>query len=135
MHTQQLTVNQIDTACHNVEHTNKAIILAEIAERLKELKEQESPSFCCAVISKLYNLQTINHESLWMTIDLLTGDMAAITQSYASLGREKGRSKQAHQQAVERVLKDLQTHYPQLAEAFIQLRSITAQIPSNKNEP
>lgn len=127
MHTQQLNVNQLDYR-PEIEHSKKAVLLAEIAERLKELSEEESRHYVHTVISKLYNLACMNHESLWMTVDLLTGNMDAITRSYFLLGQERGRSKQGHQQAVERVLLALRLHYPQMEQAFIQLRHITAEI-------
>lgn len=127
MHTQQLTVNTQDRS-HEVERSEEAAIWAEIATRLLEVKEVTSAHRASTMISKLHALSVVHPEALWIVVSLLTGDLSQITKSYASIGKSSGRTKQAVQQELERVIAYLQLHFPNLAIAIIQLRHITAEV-------
>ena len=127
MHTQQLSAHQTEPP-HEIERGDRAAIAGEIAERLLEFRELSSPSYTGAFIQKLATIYTIEPAALWLVLKLLSGDMTQLTISYADSGKQNGRSKQAVQQETERILIVLKAHYPQAAEAIIQLRHITAKI-------
>lgn len=127
MHTQQLTTNQLDRS-HEVERSTEAAIWGEIARHLLDAKEATSAARASAMLSKLHALSLIHPEALWMVVSLLTGDLSEITRSYTEMGKEHARTKQAEEQSRARALEGIQRHFPQLAQALIELRHITSQI-------
>jgi predicted component of type VI protein secretion system len=127
MHTQILTVNQQDRS-HEVERSEEAAIVSEMAIRFIELKEATSAHRAASLISKLHALSVMHPEALWLVMALLTGDLSQITRSYADIGKESAKTKQAVQQSIERSIKAINTHFPNLAVAIIELRHITASI-------
>ncbi len=58
---------------------------------------------------------------------LLTGDLSEVTRSYAEIGQEQGKSKQAVEQERARALEGINRHFPHLAQAVIEIRHITSQ--------
>lgn len=113
---------------HPIERGEEAAIAGEIARHLLDYREATSASRCASFLQKLVAIHTVEPAALWVVLRLLSGDMGEITRSYADIGKENGRAKQAVQQELERVLVALQAHYPQAAAAIIQLRCITAKI-------
>lgn len=126
MHTQQLGPNQ-QTLSHDIEQGPVSDLACGICERLLEWKERESAHRATTFISKLHALMLINPAAFWLVCRLMTGDLSEITRSYAEIGKENGRTKQAVQQEIERVISHVGIHFPQLAKALIDLRHITAQ--------
>jgi predicted component of type VI protein secretion system len=127
MHTQQLTVNQQDSR-GEVERSEEAAIAGEIARRFIELKELTSAYRATVLIQKMHALSMIHPEALWLVMSLLTGDLSEITRSYSDMGKERAKSKQAIEQERSRALAAIQTHFPHLAKAVIELRHITSEI-------
>lgn len=113
---------------HELERGTEAAIAGEIAERILEYRDEVSASRAMSFIQKLAAISTINKDAFWMLLHLLSGDLNAITESYASQGKSEALDKQAVQQRTERALSALQKHYPECAVAIIQLRHITANI-------
>lgn len=133
MHTQQLTVNTQDRS-HDLERSEEAAIVAEMATRFIELKEATSAHRAATLISKLHALSICHPEALWLVMSLLTGDLSEITRSYRDIGKDAGKSKQAVQQSIERSISAINTHFPKLAIAIIELRHITANIPNQEDK-
>jgi len=131
MHTQQLTVNQLDRS-HDVERGEESAIVGEIATRFLELKELTSASRAATLISKLHALSLVHPEALWLVMSLLTGDLTEITKSYADMGKEHAKSKQAVEQERSRAIDGIRRHFPKLAIAVVELRHITSP-PLNGN--
>lgn len=132
MQTQQLSINTQDRS-HDLERSEEAAIVGEMARRLLDIRETSSAHRATSLIAKLHALCLINPEAFWMVVSLLTGDLSEITRSYEELGAERGRSKQGQQQAIERVLFALNRHFPELAKAVIELRHITAEYIPQQN--
>lgn len=126
MHTQQLTVNTQDRS-HEVERSEEAAIVAELATRFVELKEATSAHRAATLISKLHALAIIHPEALWLVMSLLTGDLSEITKSYKEMGKEHGRTKQGEEQQRARAIEAINRHFPKLAVAVVELRRITSQ--------
>ena len=133
MHTQQLTTNTQDVS-HEVERSEEAALVAEIASRFMELKQVTSAHRASTLISKMHALSLVHPEALWLVMSLLTGDLSEVTRSYSDMGKEHARTKQAEEQSRARALDGINQHFPQLAKAVIELRHITSQIgpPQNK---
>ncbi len=132
MHTQQLTVNQQDRS-HEVERSEEAAIAGEISRRLLDMREASSATRTRSFISKLHALSQLDTEALWVVLSLMTGDLTEITRSYQDIAKEHALDKQAVQQRLERVIISVRRHYPQLAEAIIHLRHITADTGQRQN--
>ncbi len=126
MHTQQLTVNQQDRP-HEVERSEEAAIVGELARHFMDLKEATSAHRAATLISKLHALSLVHPEALWLVMSLLTGDLTEITRSYEDMGKEHARSKQGEEQARSRAIEAINRHFPKLAVAVIELRHITSQ--------
>lgn len=108
------------------ERSQEAAIVGEIARHLLELRETYSASKTSQLIHKFAAIHAVEPAALWVVLRLLTGDLNEITRSYADIGKENHRTKQAIQQELERVISALELHWPHLAKAIIQLRNITA---------
>lgn len=126
MHTQQLTPNTLDRS-HELERSEEAAIAGEIARRFLEMREATSAYRATMLITKLHALSQIHPEALWLVLHLLTGDLSEITRSYADMGKERGRTKQAEEQERSRALDGIERHFPSLAKAVIELRHITSE--------
>lgn len=133
MHTQQLTVNTRDRS-HEVERSEEGAIVGELARRFMDLKEATSAHRAATLISKLHALAVVHPEALWLVMSLLTGDLSEITRSYADIGKESAKSKQAVQQSIERSISAIHIHFPKLAVAIIELRHITAEFKKPETE-
>lgn len=133
MHLQQLDP-RIASEYHETERSEEAAIAGEIARHVLEWREHTSGSRAIGFITKLSALHHIEPAAVWVVLRLLTGDLSEVTRSYADLGAEGSRSKQACQQEQERVLRAIERHYPELSAAIVQLRHITAKYNGNANE-
>lgn len=133
MHTQQLTANTQDRP-HEIERSEEAAIAGEIARRFIELKEASSAHRATMLISKMHALSQVHPEALWLVMSLLTGDMSEITRSYADMGKEHAKTKQAVEQERSRAMIGIQRHFPHLAKAVIELRHITSRIEPETQE-
>jgi predicted component of type VI protein secretion system len=131
MHTQQLSINQQDHS-HEVERSEEAAIVGEIARHFLDLREATSAYRASLLITKLHCLGQVHPEALWLVLSLLTGDLSEITRSYSDMGKEHAKSKQAVEQERSRAMEGISRHFPHLAKAVIELRHITAQIGPKK---
>jgi hypothetical protein len=111
-----------------VERSEESAIESEIAVRLVELAEHTSPSRAAMFLSKLYALHSAEPAAFWFVVRILSGDLTEVTRSYSEQGALHATSKQAQQQAAERVISVITHHYPEAAQAIIQIRGITARI-------
>lgn len=109
-----------------LERGEEAAIAGEIARHLLEYSETTSKSRCVMLIQKLGTLAALDPPTLFFTLRLLSGDLSEVTRSYSDLGKESGRSKQAVQQEIERSLAKLRLYFPELEQALVSLRQITA---------
>ena len=134
MHTQQLTVNQQDSR-GEVERSQEAAIVAEIAARFIELKQVTSAHRAATLITKMHALKLVHHEALWIVMSLLTGDLTEITRPYSDMGVEQGKTKQAVEQERSRAINAITIHFPHLAKAVIELRHITSRIAPPQESP
>ncbi len=134
MRTQLLTVNTQDRP-HEIERSEEAAIAGEIARHFLDLREASSAYRATMLISKMHALSQVHPEALWLVMSLLTGDLTEITRSYADMGKEHARSKQAEEQSRARALNLINIHFPSLATAIIELRGITSDIQSRRKEP
>ncbi len=134
MHTQQLTANTQEQH-RELDRSEEAAIVSEIAARFIELKQATSAHRASAFISKLHALALVHPEAMWLVVSLLTGDLSEVTRSYADMGEEHGRTKQAEEQARSRALEGINRHFPHLAKAVIELRHITSTIGAPPKPP
>ena len=107
---------------------------AEICARLVEWSTLESEHRVELFLSRLVTLKRDYPQALWIVLHIMSGDVSEITRSYSSIGKDKGRSKQAVQQEFERSLAAIRIHFPEVADAIIQLRGISAKIESKSDE-
>lgn len=133
MHTQQLSPHQVEPS-HAVERSEEAAIAGEIARRLLDMAETSSRERVIMFISKLYAIQHLDREALWVVLSLMTGDLSAVTESYQAAGKKRGLDKQAMQQQMERVIVSIRKHYPHLATAIVHLRHVTAKMGPQHEE-
>lgn len=136
MHTQILTANTQERS-REIERSEEAAIAGEIARRFLELREASSGHRASMLIARMHALHQVHPEALWLVLSLLTGDMSEITRSYADMGREHGKSKQGVEQERSRAMEGINRHFPQLAQAVVELRHITSQVgtPPIENIP
>lgn len=134
MHTQQLSP-RLASVEHPVERSEETAIESEIAVRLLELRAATSRDRVVAFLSKLYVIATLKErEALWVVLELLSGDLGAVTKPYIESGREHALDKQAVQQQMERVIAAIGRHYPEAARAIVQLRRVTANVELNERK-
>lgn len=116
-----------------LERSEVNAILSEVAARLLEVRTipgEETKAF--GFVARLCAIGHLDAEAFWMVLALTSGDLRYITEAYSQLGKARNRSKQAQQQATERVLRRLSSHFPELTDVIIQIRHITAQIENGK---
>ncbi len=130
MHTQALTANTQEQA-HQLERSEEAAIVGEIARRLIEMKEATSATRAAMLIRRLNALLQVQPEAFWLVVALLTGDLTEVTRSYADMGKQHGKSRQAIEQERSRALDGIARHFPPLAKAVIELRHITSMSSQN----
>ncbi len=125
MHTVPLNA-QLRVDPKTLERAEESAIAGEIARHLLEFAETTSRTRCTTLIQKLGTLAAIDPPALFFTLRLLSGDLSEITRSYSELGKETGRKKQAVQQELERSLAKIRLYFPELEQALVSLRQITA---------
>lgn len=109
-----------------LERPKRAELVGEIAERLIEWRELETPE---RVHRWIYNLGRMgadpeSTEAIWLYLRLSTGDLGQLTRSFTELGKKHNRTKQAEQQETERALGVIARHFPELAGAINDLKKI-----------
>lgn len=128
MRTVQLSPHLPAHESESAERTEETAIESEIAARLLELREKTSASRAAEFVTKLASLHQIRHTAFWTVVEIMSGDLSAITTSYAEQGKARGIAKQAVQQELERTLESIGTSYPEVAQTIIRIRCITADI-------
>ncbi len=95
-------------------------LLGEIAERLLEWSEdvgrQRVHAWMLRVSTMASDPESV--DAVWLYLRLMTGDLGQLTASFAELGAERHRSKQAQAQEHERALRVIARHFPECAEAI-----------------
>lgn len=111
-----------------------ACLCAEIAARLVEWGGLENEHRVGMFITKLSTLRRDYEPALWIVLRLMSGDVSEVTRSYSAIGRDKMRSKQAVQQEFERSILAIEIHFPELADAIIDLRRISARLDGEQRQ-
>jgi hypothetical protein len=106
--------------------TTLARIMAEVAERLVEAWH-ENPTKTFRWFKRAAGLLelTEGRAALYWYLRMQTGDLSSLTDSFASIGSGRCRSKQAVQQELERATDDIVRTYPVLASVIHELRRST----------
>lgn len=133
MRTVQLSSHLAAHEAENAERTEETAIEGEIAARLLELREKTSASRAAEFVTKLAALHQIRHTAFWTVVEIMSGDLSAITTSYSEQGKTRGIAKQAVQQELERTLAAIGTSYPDVAQTIIRIRCITADIKQQEH--
>lgn len=123
-----LNDNLADRSTQGGGRTEEAAIHAEIAERMLELREIVGPLRASGFFEKMVAIWHVEPAAFWVVTRLLTGDLSQVTMSYTQIGKQDSRSKQATQQELERVIIAIRRHYPQLADAIVQIRNVSAKL-------
>lgn len=123
-----LSDNLADKSVQGGARSEEAAIHSEIALRILELRELVGHVRAVGFFEKMIAIWKVEPPAFWVVIRLLTGDLSEISMSYTEQGKADGRSKQATQQELERVVIAVQRHFPLLAAAIIDIRSITAKL-------
>ena len=125
MHTEHLHDNE-RIEPRQFDRSEEAAIAGECARHLLDMAEESGRERTIVFISKLNVLASLDREALWVVLHLMTGDLSELTRSYEEQARERGLDKQAVQQQLERVIASVRRHYPELANAIVYLRRVTA---------
>lgn len=129
-----LSDNLADKSSQGGGRSEEAAIHAEIATRIIELRELVGALRAVGFFEKMIAIWKVEPAAFWVVVRLMTGDLSEITKSYTMQGKEAGRSKQATQQELERVIMAIRPHYPKLSEAIVQIRSISAKLEGEKEQ-
>lgn len=123
-----LSDNLADKSSQGGGRTEEAAIHAEIAERIIELREIVGENRTVGFFQRMCSVWEVEPPAFWMVQRLLTGDLSQITISYTAMGKEQNKSKQAVQQEIERIIAAVRPHFPEVANAIVQMRSISARL-------
>lgn len=104
--------------------TNQTELIQHLAELRETIGEREAALF----YKKARVVWTLYPPAFFMLMHLMTGNLSEVTTSYTQIGKADCRTKQAVQQEWERILSTIKPHYPELAEALIHIRSISAKL-------
>ena len=136
MQTQQLIDNTREHS-REIERSEEAAIVGEIARRFMELKEVTSGPRASTLIAKMHAISLTHPEALWLVMALLTGDHSEITRSYEAMGKDRAESKQAIEQERSIAMEKIQRNFKHLAKAVLELRGLNAshKQPENDDRP
>ena len=126
----------IDDHFQAAERDPEASIVAELAVRLLELKEltncdrpveflrlliaiDDADSFKCGPNKKRVPVR--GHKVLWVLLDLMSGDLSALTRTYKERGQADGTTKQNAQQVLQKCLQRVELANAPVAAAIRQL--------------
>jgi len=112
----------------HVAASDEAKLYAEISERILELVMSTGIVRFNRWLSVLAQLRARDHEAELWFIRFQTGDLSWIKRSYAEIGAETGRSKQAVEQSFTRALVDIRSVNPMLADAIAEYRGIKSAV-------
>lgn len=109
------------------ERDELAELNAEIAERLKEMEAKRGIRYVQQYVTKLHLVGTIGKgEALSWVLELMTGDLSSVTESYADAGKRMSKSKQGVQQGRLSMLGAIAPFYPKLVDAIREIRAMKA---------
>ena len=126
MHTSELNPNLRYVEPEPTERSEEAAIQSEIFRGFGELRREKGPSAAGKCLQKMYALYSASPASFWLVQRIMEGDLSNLTISYAELGQQTARSKQAVQQETERAIAVIERHWPKAAAVIIQQLGITA---------
>ena len=109
------------------ERTEETAIQSEIAARLLELQDRYSGYRATAFLTKLVCVWQAYPPALWVVLRIMSGDLSEVTRSYSDQGKTHGKTKQAEQQEMERIMSVIQSHYPLVSSEIVKIKSITAE--------
>ena len=128
MRTVPLSDNLADDSQHGDNRSAEASIHAEIAERILELRELVGWKRTYGFFNKLRVIFETDHAAYWICLRIMTGDLSEINMSYSEQGKRDARSKQAAQQEIERAIMAIRPIYPEVADAIVQIRRVSANL-------
>lgn len=128
MRTVILSNNLPDDKEQKENRTEAASLCAEIAERILELRQVLGAHKAYGFFNKLRIIMERDPAAYWICVRLFCGDLSDISMSYSELGKERARTKQAAQQEIEKVILVIRGVYPEVAEAIIQLKRVSAKL-------
>lgn len=126
MHTSELNPNLRYVEPEPTERSEEAAIQSEIFRGFGELRRECGPSKAGKCLQKMYALYSASPASFWLVQRIMEGDLSNLTISYAELGEQTARSKQAVQQETERAIAVIERHWPKAAVVIVQQLGITA---------
>lgn len=126
MKTVQLNDNIVENPWGEVQRSKRAELMAEIAERLIEWKELESPERVHSWLTRVATLGGDPESSgaVWYYLRIATGDLGQLTASFSELGASRHCTKQAEQQETERAMRVIGRHFPEVAKALSELQRV-----------
>lgn len=134
MRTVPLSDNLPDDKMQADNRSEEASIHAEIAERILELKELVGFKRAYGFFEKLRVIFETDHAAYWICLRIMTGDLSQINLSYSEQGKRDARSKQAAQQELERAIVAIRGVYPEVANAIVDIRRVSAKLSDSASE-
>ena len=108
-------------------------IVAEIAERLLELRELDA-TFPGKLLARLDRIWRANPRAFWTVLEVLSGDHAN-EKSLAEIAANSGTAKQNVAQTRKRDLAELERTFPEVADVLRQLFGRVSSSPSKTPPP
>jgi hypothetical protein len=130
MHAGQLSANLRVETPEPTERSEEAAIQSEIFRLFGDLRRDVGRARAGHALQKMFALYQASPTAFWLVQRIMEGDLDIISTSYAELGAEGCRSKQAVQQETERAMSVLDRHYPTAAAVIVQLFGMTADFKS-----
>lgn len=113
-----------------VESSDSAKLTAEIFERLVELDECEVRS-AADLCRRLATLADLSPTMFLATLRFGSGDVGAVTQSFADMARTTGRTRQALHHEWKRELAKVELVFPRISELMHDARFAMDEPPQN----
>lgn len=130
----QLNENREHIDPFSRENTERGRVVAEIAERMLELRDLHGEKGLCVLLITLGRIAGRGGNELDWTLRVLSGDLETISKTYGQLGEERGGvSRQAIHQELKRVRASLETISPSVARAFGEIQCQRKIIHENKS--
>jgi hypothetical protein len=135
MHAGQLSPNLRVEPAEPTERSEEAAIQSEIFRAFGDLRRDVGRARAGHALQKMYALYQASPTAFWLVQRVMEGDLSLFSTSYAQLGAEECKSKQAVQQETERAMAILHRHYPKAAAVIVSLFGMTAEFQKDGAGP
>lgn len=135
MHAGQLSPNLRVEPAEPTERSEEAAIQSEIFRAFGDLRRDVGRARAGHALQKMYALYQASPTAFWLVQRVMEGDLSLFSTSYAQLGAEECKSKQAVQQETERAMAILHRHYPKAAAVIVSLFGMTAEFQKDGGGP